>query len=97
MRCHVVDSLPIVGLLLTTTAAFAAPPQAVTLAVENMTCGTCPIVVHKALQRVPGVSTVEINFEEKTAHVTFDPDKTSVAQMTHATTDAGFPSKLVSK
>lgn len=97
MRCHLVASPHLVGLLLTTTVAFAAPPQAVTLAVENMTCGTCPIVVRKALQRVPGVSSAEINFEKKTAHVTFDPDKTSVAQMTHATTDAGFPSKLVSK
>jgi hypothetical protein len=27
--------------------AFAAPPQTTTLAVENMTCGTCPIVVKK--------------------------------------------------
>ena len=97
MRYHPITSLHLVGLLLVTTVAFAAPPQAVTLAVENMTCGTCPIVVRKALQRVPGVSSAEIDFEKKTAHVTFDPDKTSVVQMTHATTDEGFPSKLVSK
>lgn len=97
MRCHLFASLPLVGLLLATTVAFAAPPQTVTLAVENMTCGTCPIVVRKALQRVPGVSAARINYEKKTVDVTFDPDKTSVAQMTHATTDAGFPSKAVAK
>ncbi len=97
MRRHLFVSLPLVGLLFAATVAFAAPPQTVTLAVENMTCGTCPIVVRKALQSVPGVSAAAINFEKKTAEVTFDPDKASAAQLTHATTDAGFPSKVIAK
>jgi cation transport ATPase len=49
-------SLPLFGMLLAAGVASAAPPNTVTLAVENMTCGTCPIVVRKALERVPGVS-----------------------------------------
>jgi periplasmic mercuric ion binding protein len=40
--------------LLYAGATFAAAPHTATLAVENMTCGTCPIVVKKALERVPG-------------------------------------------
>jgi hypothetical protein len=28
---------------------------------------------------------------------TFDPDKASTAQLTQATTEAGFPSKLIAK
>jgi len=78
-------------------AAFAAPPQTTTLAVENMTCGTCPIVVKKALERVPGVTATSVDFDKKTATVTFDPDKATSAKLTQATTEAGFPSKVVSK
>jgi len=83
--------------MLATGVAFAAPPQTATLTVENMTCGTCPIVVKKALDRVPGVSSTSVDFEKKTATVIFDPDKTTSARLTRATTEAGFPSKLVAK
>jgi mercuric ion binding protein len=78
-------------------AAHAAPPQTATLAVENMTCGTCPIVVKKALERVPGVSSTTVDFDKKMATVTFDPDKANSAKLTQATTDAGFPSKVIAK
>jgi periplasmic mercuric ion binding protein len=81
--------------LLLNAEAFAAPPHTATLAVENMTCGTCPIVVKKALSRVSGVSATTVDLDKKTATVTFDPDKTTLAQLTQATTDAGFPSKLI--
>jgi len=36
-----------------------------------------------------------VDFDKKTATVTFDPDKASSAKLTQATTDAGFPSKIV--
>jgi mercuric ion binding protein len=87
-------SLPLLGMLLA-AAAFAAPQQTAILAVENMTCGACPIVVKKALERVPGVSSTSVDFDKKTATVTFDPDKTTSARLTLATTEAGFPSKLI--
>jgi mercuric ion binding protein len=97
MRPFTLGSLPLLGVLLATGVAFAAPPQTATLAVENMTCGACPIVVKKALERVPGVSSTSVDFDKKTATVTFDPDKTNSARLTQATTEAGFPSKLVAK
>jgi mercuric ion binding protein len=90
-------SLPLFGMLLAAGVASAAPPNTVTLAVENMTCGTCPIVVRKALERVPGVSSTTIDFDKKTATVTFDPDQATSARLTRATTEAGFPSKLIAK
>jgi mercuric ion binding protein len=95
MRRFTLGSSPLLGMLLAAGVAFAAPPHTVTLAVENMTCGTCPIVVRKALERVPGVSSTAIDFEKKTATVTFDPDKATSARLTQATTEAGFPSKLI--
>jgi len=88
-------SLPLLTLLLSAGPAGATPPHTVTLGVENMTCGTCPIVVKKALERVPGVSATTIDFDKKTATVTFDPDKATSARLIQATTEAGFPSKLI--
>jgi mercuric ion binding protein len=97
MRPFTLGSLPVLGVLLAAGLAFAAPPQTAILAVENMTCGTCPIVVKKALERVPGVSSTLVDFDKKTATVTFDPDKATSARLTQATTQAGFPSKLIAK
>jgi periplasmic mercuric ion binding protein len=96
MRPFTRSSLPVLGMFLA-AAALAAPPQTATLAVENMTCGTCPIVVKKALEKVPGVTATAVDFDKKTATVTFDPDRTSTARLTQATTNAGFPSKLIAK
>lgn len=75
-------------------SALAATPQSAVLDVQNMTCGLCPITVKKALEKVPGVSQVQVNFEAKTAKVIFDADKTTVAALVHATTEAGFPSTV---
>lgn len=66
----------------------------VTLQVQRMTCETCPIVVRKSLQRVPGVSSASDDFALKTAAVTFDPDQVKLATLTQATANAGFPSTL---
>jgi mercuric ion binding protein len=95
MHRFTLGSSALLGMLLAAGIALAAPPRTATLAVENMTCGTCPIVVKKALERVPGVSGTAVDFEKKTATVTFDPDKATTARLTQATTDAGFPSKLI--
>jgi mercuric ion binding protein len=97
MRCVTLVSVPLFSLLLAAGVSFAAPPQTATLAVENMTCGACPIVVKTALERVPGVSSTSVDFDRKTATVTFDPEKATSARLTQATTEAGFPSKVISK
>jgi len=74
--------------------ALAAPAKTVTLDVQNMTCGLCPVTIKKSLEKVPGVSTVEVSFENKTAVVAYDPDKTPIQALTQATTNAGFPSTV---
>jgi mercuric ion binding protein len=74
------------------TPAFAGALQTVVLEVQNMTCALCPITVKKSLQQVPGVADARIDLEKKTATVKFDPDLTSPAMLTKATTDAGYPS-----
>jgi periplasmic mercuric ion binding protein len=66
----------------------------VTLEVKNMTCAVCPITVKKALERVPGVTDAKVDFDKKTASVSFDPDKASPADLAKATADAGYPSSV---
>ncbi len=85
------DNIAIAGLLLT-GSAIAGTTQTLTLDVQNMTCATCPITVKKALQQVPGVSEVKIDYAHKTATVRIDPDKAGAAMLTKATANAGFPS-----
>lgn len=94
---HSIVNLSSLFMVLIAGAARAAPPQTATLAVDKMTCGTCPVVVKKALARVPGVSSTTVNMDANTATVTFDPDKTTTTRLTQATTEAGFPSKLIAK
>ena len=77
--------------------ALAANPQSVILDVQNMTCELCPITVKKALEKVPGVAATKIDFDKKTATVKFDPDRTSVAALVTATTNAGYPSSAHQK
>jgi len=70
-----------------------ASPQIVTLNVSGMTCPACPITVKKALEKVPGVSKVEVRFEKKQVLVTFDDARTNTDALVKATTNAGYPSQ----
>ena len=75
-------------------AAFAAQ-RTVTLAVDNVMCPACPYTVKQSLARVAGVSNVVVSFEQKTATVTYDDQKTTLAALTNAATQAGYPSRAV--
>ena len=74
-----------------------AASKTVTLNVPGMTCPACPITIKKALNKVSGVSKVEVSYEKKQARVTFDDEKTDTKALVKATTDAGFPSKAESQ
>lgn len=81
-----------ISLLLGSGGAFAGE-QTVKLAVDGMTCASCPYQVRSALKKVEGVTSIEVTLAEKQALVTYDDTKTDVAAFTKATRDAGFPSK----
>ena len=61
--------------------------------VSGMTCVGCPITAKKALEKVGGVSKVEVRFEKKQVLVTFDDAKTNTDALVKATTGAGYPSQ----
>jgi mercuric ion binding protein len=79
------------------TALSAAGPaiaaeKTVMLAVDNMYCSACPYTVKQSLAKVPGVGNVAVSYEKKTAIIAYDDRKTTVAALTAATTQAGYPS-----
>ena len=82
----------VIGALVWLAPAWASP-QTVTLNVSGMTCPACPITVKKALEKVPGVSKVDVRFEKKQVLVTFDDAKTDTNALVKATTNAGYPSQ----
>ena len=73
---------------------FAGTLQTITLDVKNMTCAVCPITVKKALEKVAGVTSATVDFDKKTASVTFDPDNANPGTLAKATSDAGCPSTV---
>lgn len=83
--------------LLSFSNTFASELKTVTLAVDGMTCSMCPITVKKALKKLDGVSDVSAKYEGEGngwTQVTFDTKKVSIEDLTFATEEAGFPSRV---
>ncbi len=76
-------------------AGALAAEKTVTLAVENMTCASCPYIVKQSLTRVEGVTAVDVSLKEKKAVVQYDDAKTNVEALSTATRNHGFPSSVI--
>ncbi len=81
------------------SVAFASEHQfkTVLLEVDDMTCNLCPITVKRALRKIDGVKKVSAKYEgggKGWAKITYDPKLTSVDDLTFATEEAGYPSRL---
>ena len=86
------SALALIGSVIAAPAAWAAE-RAVTFAVDNMTCASCPYIVKTSMAAVPGVLTVAVSFEAKTATVTFDDAKTNPDAIATASMNAGYPAR----
>ncbi|MCR9193854.1 MAG: cation transporter [Hyphomonas sp.] len=69
--------------------------QTQTFTVDKMTCAACPITVKTAMSRVDGVRSVTVNFEARTATVTFNATVTTAAEIAEASKNAGYPARTV--
>ncbi len=49
----------------------------------------------QSLAKISGVGNVAVSYEKQTATVTFDDGKTTLASLTAATTQAGYPSQPI--
>lgn len=83
------------GTLIVLATTAAAAERSVTLAVENMSCKSCPYIVEKSLERVDGVIDATVSFEKRTAVVRYDNARTDVDALTRAAGEAGYPSRIV--
>ena len=68
----------------------APATQVVSLKIDGMTCGGCVYGVKKVLTRLNGVSKAVVSYETKSAVVTFDPARVSVAKMVRAIKTLGY-------
>ena len=94
METQIKRILLLIALAIASFGAWAKP-DTVTLSVPGMNCAVCPITVRKALEQVDGVALAKVDYDTKTAVVTFDDQSTSVQKLREATSNVGYPSHLV--
>lgn len=82
-------AITLLALVISNTAW--AAEKTVVLKVDKMTCALCPITVSKAIKGVEGVESVDIDYDAKTATVTFDDKATDVDTVAASSTNAGYP------
>jgi mercuric ion binding protein len=94
-----VSGLPLIASVsspvLVSVAQAAEAEQTATFNVPGMTCALCPITVRKAMESVEGVKSVAVDFDARTATVTFDPSMTTIEAIATASANAGYPAKHI--
>lgn len=88
--------LPVTApMVIAQSATTAAPSLAqVSFDVPDMTCALCPLTVKAAMSGVDGVQSVEVDFDARSATVTFDPVLTDAAAIAEASAQAGYPANV---
>lgn len=73
------------------TSRTRARTDAVTLAIDGMSCASCVGRVEKAIRQVPGVADVSVNLATERARITFaNSDNTDIAATARAIEAAGY-------
>jgi len=66
------------------------------LDLRGMTCSSCAVRIEKALSRVPGVTSVAVNFATEQAHVHFEPSRARPDDFVRAVEEEGYEAAVVS-
>ncbi len=64
--------------------------QTLELPISGMTCASCVARNERALRKVAGVASAEVNLATEKATVTYDPDSVSAGELVHAVESAGY-------
>ena len=72
-----------------------SPNKAWTLAIGGMSCASCANRVEKALAKVPGVLSAEVNLVMETAQISVNPALTTADQLVDAVVATGFQAKVI--
>jgi len=76
-----------------------APPEGVSgfqkagLLIQGMTCAGCVATIERAVKKLPGVRSAEVNLATGTAAVEFDSSQTEVAALARAVEQAGYSAR----
>ena len=87
---HFISIAVLVGILGVVPPVLADEATA-TFTVEKMDCAMCPITVSKAMENVDGVIKAKVDYDTKTATVTYDDEQTSLKEIANASTEIGYP------
>ncbi len=68
----------------------------VTYNVEGMTCSSCALGIQATLSRRQGVKEIKVLYDEKTAHIVFDPAVLTTEQLSKAFEELGYRATLKS-
>lgn len=69
--------------------------ETLSLKLRGMSCASCAVNIEQAIQAVPGVADVAVNFGVEQATVKYDPGKTGLEAIQQAVTDAGYSANAV--
>jgi Cu+-exporting ATPase len=92
---HAADTLEVAALAAAVeTAGYSVPQEKIALAIGGMTCASCSGRVEKALSKMPGVVSAEVNLALESAQVTVLSGQVSTSQLVKAVEAAGYEARL---
>lgn len=78
-------------------AGYTVGEQTVQLSIEGMTCASCVARVEKALLKVPGVTSAQVNLATETAEVKLASRDLDVSALTAAVAKAGYAARPIAE
>ncbi|NOZ05018.1 MAG: heavy metal translocating P-type ATPase [Chloroflexi bacterium] len=81
---------PVVGSATTGVNPALAGPLHAELPIVNLDCASCVQTIERVLQGMGGMQEAHVNFATAKAHVVYDPDQVSLADMEQAIRKAGY-------
>ena len=67
------------------------------MAIEGMHCANCSALIQKMVGRMDGVETCEVNLAANNGTVTFDPQRTNMAQVVQTIVGLGYGATVIPK
>jgi len=96
---RITTTLVIAGLLISLAAMFVvaseSPAGRAEYLVPRITCGACAQTITTDLEKVAGVSKVEVDVASTTVKVAFDEKRTDAGEIAMALNKAGYPGSIV--